>query len=852
MCVIRTNNQQAEKQKNHMNIKSLLLFALLYLMPLCIPDAALRAQSMTDEQVLNYVTKETQRGATQSSIVAYLIKRGVTTAQLQRVRRIAERMKTEEKNGDRTTVEKGSVRQIPVPTTTMNKTELRQQELGINGDISAVDSTSKIKDLTTEMDLKNSRKVFGRNIFSIDNLTFAPSQNIATPANYVLGTGDEVIVNIWGASQQTLQEQISPDGYIVVPNVGPVHLGGLTVSRAKAVLKEKLGSRYSNSHFDLSLGGVRSLQVQVMGEVVRPGTYTLPSLASAFNALYCAGGINDIGTLRNIRVFRQGQQVAAIDVYDYLLHGNTKGDVRLHDGDLILVGPYDCLVEITGNVKRPMFYEMKKTETVKDLLDYAGGFDGKAYTKNVRLKRSMGAEYSIHSIEEFQMGAFTLADGDLVEADENMARFNNLVEVRGAVKHPGQFQLGGNIQSVKDLVLAADGLLESAYTERAIMHREREDKSREMTNIDIVGILNGTATDVPLRNSDVLFIPNKLEMEGERTMQIAGEINYPGAYPYADKTTLKDAILQAGGMTHAGSLARIDVYRRLRDAQALEDGAKAAEYYSFALDEDYNLVRDTVFELKPYDVVYIRKSPGYEEQRNIRVEGQVNFPGTYAMTTKNYRLSDLIRDCGGVSDQGYAHGASLVRVMTPAERQQRDALNLRSQIEIYEDGLREGKDMNMQVADSLLAMKSITDNTYPVAIELDKALKEPGCVYDLILREGDIVTVPRPEFTIKVSGEVMHPVAMAYEEGKNLNYYIRHAGGYARKAYRSRVYGIHMNGTVVKLSANSIRDIEPGTEIVVPSKAGKKGMSTPEILSMSSTAASMASVIVALMNIIAK
>jgi protein involved in polysaccharide export with SLBB domain len=850
MCVKYA--QTETKQKNHMDIKKLLLLALLFIMPLCIPDAALRAQAMTDEQVLDYVTKETQRGASQSSIVAYLIKRGVTTAQLQRVRRKAERMKAEEKTGDRTKGGGRATQQEILPTTAMNKTELRQQELGITGDISVADSTSQAKDLTADMDLENARKVFGRNIFSIDNLTFAPSQNIATPANYVLGAGDEVIVNIWGASQQTLQEQITPDGYIVVPGVGPVHLGGLTVSRAKAVLKEKLGSRYANSHFDLSLGGIRSLQVQVMGEVVRPGTYTLPSLSSAFNALYSAGGINEIGTLRDIRVFRQGQQVATIDVYDYLLHGNTKGDVRLHDGDVILVGPYDCLVEITGNVKRPMFYEMKKTETVKDLLDYAGGFDGKAYTKNVRLKRSMGAEYSIHSIEEFQMGAFTVADGDLVEADENMARFNNLVEVRGAVKHPGQFQLGGNIQSVKDLVLAADGLLESAYTERAIMHREREDKSREMTNIDIVGILNGTATDVPLRNNDVLFIPNKLEMDGERTMQVAGEINYPGVYPYADKTTLKDVILQAGGMTHAGSLARIDVYRRLRDAQALQDGAKAAEYYSFALDEDYNLVRDTVFELKPYDVIYIRKSPGYEEQRIIRVEGQVNFPGTYAMTTKNYRLSDLIRDCGGVSDQGYAHGASLIRVMTPAERQQRDALNLRSQIEIYEDGLREGKDMNMQVADSLLAMKSITDNTYPVAIELDKALTEPGCVYDLILREGDVITVPRPEFTVKVSGEVMHPVAMAYEEGKNLNYYIRHAGGYARRAYRSRVYGIHMNGTVVKLSANSIRDIEPGTEIVVPSKAGKKGMSTAEIMSMSSTAASLSSVIVALMNVITR
>lgn len=825
-----------------MKIKTLLLISFLTVTPFLSREGSLMAQSMTDDQVLTYVTEETEKGTSQSAIVSYLVRKGVTTAQLQRVRRKAERMKAEER-----AAQKGQML-----TATANNTELRQKELGITGDVVSADSTSNAKDLTKEMDESNARKVFGRNIFSTQNLTFAPSQNIATPANYVLGAGDEVVINIWGASQQTVQQTISADGYIVIPNVGLVRLAGLTVSKAKATLKEKLGKSYGDSHFELSVGGIRSLQIQVMGEVVRPGTYTLSSLSSAFNALYAAGGINELGTLRDIRVFRQGQKIATVDVYEYLIKGHTSGNVHLADGDVILVGPYDCLVEITGNVKRPMFYEMKRTETVKDLLDYAGGFDGKAYTKSVRLKRSMGTEYTIHSIEEFQMGSFKLADGDLVEADENMARFNNLVEVCGAVKHPGQFQLGGNIQSVKELVLAADGLLESAYTERAIMHREREDKTREMTSVDVLGILNGEVTDVPLRNGDVLFIPNKLEMQGERTIQVSGEVNYPGVYPFAEKTTLKDVILQSGGMTHAGSLARIDVYRRLRDANALEDGAAAAKSFTFSLDENYDLTMDTVFELKPFDVVYIRKSPGYEEQKNVAVNGQVNFPGTYAMTTKNYRLSDLIRDCGGVSEQGYVRGASLVRTMNEAERQQRDALNLRSQIEIYEDGLRDGKDMNMQVADSLLAMKSISDNTYPVAIELEKALAEPGCVYDLILREGDVITVPRPEFTVKVSGEVMHPVSMAYEEGKNLNYYIRHAGGYARKAYRSKVYGIHMNGSVVKLSANSVRDIEPGTEIVVPSKAGRKGMTTPEIMSMSSTAASMASVIVALMNIITK
>ena len=816
--------------------------ALLAIAPLCTPESTILAQSMTDDQVLNYVTKETQRGASQSAIVAYLIKHGGTTAQLQRVRRKAERMKAEEQSA-----QNGGM--LAAATST---TEIRQKELGLTEDVTGVDSTKTSSDLTEEVDIKNQNEVFGRNIFANKDVTFAPSQNMATPANYVLSAGDEVLINIWGASQETLQQIITADGYVVMQGVGPIHLAGLTVSRAKDVLRDKLSANYGDCHFDLSLVNASTVQVMVMGEVTNPGAYMMSSLSTAFNALYLAGGVNTLGTLRDIRVFRDGKQIATIDIYDYILHGNTSDNISLSDGDVIIVGPYDCLVQITGHVKRPMWYEMKRGETLKDLLEYAGGFDSKAYTKGLRVKRSVGTEYSIHSVDEMQMGAFSMADGDLVEADENMARFSNMVEVRGAVKHPGQFQIGGSIMTVRDLLNASEGLLESAYTERAIMHREKEDKSKEMTSVDINGIMNGTANDIPLRNGDVLFVPNKLEMQGNRTIQVSGEINYPGIYPFADHTTLKDVILQAGGMTQAGSLARVDIYRRLRDVHATADGAMASEQFTFALDDNFDLMRDTVFELKPFDVVYIRKSPAYEEQKSISIEGQVNFPGTYAMTTKQYRLSDLMRDCGGATDQAYIKGASLIRFMNQAEREQRDANNLRTQIDIYEDGLREGKDLNMQVADSLLTMKAITSGTYPVAIELDKALKNPGSVYDIVLREGDVINVPLPEYTVKVSGEVMHPVSMAYETGKNLNYYIRHAGGYARKAYKRRVYGIHMNGSVVRLSANSVHDIEPGTEIVVPSKAGRRGLTTTEIMSMSSGAASLASVIVALMNIITR
>ena len=813
-----------------MKTKILLLLLLFALPPLFGTGA--KAQSMSDDQVLSYIAKETQSGTPQSTIATNLIAKGVTMTQLQRVRRKAERLKAEEKTAD--------------------DAASHQEEVGIVEASKPDDENAAGQDLTIKEDKKNERQVFGRNIFSSRNLTFEPSQNIATPANYVLGAGDDVTINVWGASQETFQQTISPDGYIVVSGVGPIRLAGLSINKAKETIRARLGQTYADCHFDLTVAGLRSMQVQVMGEVVRPGTYTLSSLSSAFNALYAAGGVNDIGSLRDIRVYRRGNQIASIDVYDYILHGNTTRDIRLSDGDVIKVGPYDCLVKIIGHVKRPMWYEMKKSETVKDLLEYSGGFDGKAYTKGLRLKRTMGSEYSIYSIEDAQMGTFQLADGDLVEADENLVRYSNMVEVKGAVKHPGEYQLGDKIQSVKDLLLAADGLIESAYTKRAIMHREKEDKSREIMSVDAKGILDGTAADIPLHNGDVLFIPDELDMRGNLTVQVNGEINYPGIYPYAEHTTLREMLLLAGGLTQAGSLARVDVFRRLRDVNATTDNERAAEHFTFALNEDFTIAQDTVFELKPFDIVYFRKSPAYEEQKNVSVTGQVNFPGTYTITKKNYRLTDLIRDCGGFTEQGYIRGASLQRVMNQKEKEQRNANNLRSQIDIYEEGLRDGKDLNLQLADSLLSLKAVTDNTYSIAVDLEKAMKEPGSIHDLVLREGDVLSIPKPNNTVKISGEVMHPVSMAYEKGKSVKYYIKRAGGYARKAYKRHAYGIHMNGSVMKLSSRTSKHIEPGTEIVVPSKAGRKGMTTPEIMSTASTAASLSSVIVAIMHIITK
>lgn len=815
---------------------------------LLISMSAMAQSSMTDDQVLKYLVTETQKGTSQQKMAAELLKKGVTTTQLQRVRKKAEKLREEAGSSSKKDKKKDKKGKKDDNELDMDASQSRAEELGLEqGEEELVgESTEDILGITAE----DQRQVFGRNIFNAKNLTFQPSANLATPANYTIGPGDMVVINIWGASQQTIEGEVSSDGYIVVESVGPIKLAGLSVERAKSMLRNKLGQYYSDCSIDLSLSETRSIQVQVMGEVKVPGTYTLSSLSTAFNALYMAGGISKIGTLRDIKVYRGGKNISNIDVYDYILNGNSRGDIRLEDNDVIVVGAYDCLVQIKGNVKRPMWYEMKKSETVKDLLNYAGSFTGNAYTKNVRLTRKSGEEYSIHTIDEFQMGSFALADEDMIQVDSIRARFSNRVEVRGAAKHPGLYELGGKIQSVRDLLLAAEGLSEDAYEGRAIMHRENDDLTLRMINVDIHGIIAGTTSDIPLKKNDVLFIPSKSDMLGERIIDVKGEVTYPGQYPYADNTTIQDIILQTGGLTEAGSLARVDVFRRIRDNKSSLAGANSAINFSFSLNENFSIQEDTTFFLEPYDIVVVRKSPSYEEQRVITVEGEVNFEGQYSLTNKNFRLSDLIKACGGLTDEAYSRGAKLLRLMTQEEMEQRDQANLKAQIKLYEDGLKEGKDMNMQIADSLLSLKINTSNTFPVAINLEKAMANPGSDDDILLREGDVLYVPQYTNIIKISGEVMYPVSMSFEKGRNLAYYIHHAGGYSSNASKRKVYGINANGSIVKLGSNSVKDIEPGMEIVVPQKNNKKKLSTTEIIGIGSGIAALASVIVALLNAI--
>ena len=665
-------------------MKKLLIIA--FLLGFC-SIGSFAQSSMTDEQVMQFVLKEYERGTSQAQIVTKLMQRGVDINQIRRVKNTYDRM---QKNQGLGTVDDGTsatsrMRVNNGDTKEMDAQEMQRRRLEAQrGTSQRMQSAREARHTYNEADedfvtindqvgymLPDSlemlyeesgkRKVFGRDIFNNKMLTFEPNMNIATPQNYRLGPGDAVFIDIYGASQKTVQSTVSPDGTVTIEGFGPVQVSGMTVSQANAHLRSTLGSRYSSSQIRLTVGQTRTIMVNVMGEVKAPGTYTLSAFASVFHALYMAGGVNDLGTLRNIKVYRNSQLISTVDIYDYILNGKLTGNVRLAENDVIVVGPYDCLVNITGKVKRPMFYEMRRNESVGTLLKYAGGFTGDAYTKSVRLVRKTGREFSVYNVDEFDMSSFHLADEDSVSVDSILPRFANMVEVKGAVFRPGMYQVGGNITTVRELLESCEGVTEEAFTAHAVMHRMKEDRTLQVIAVDIDGIMKGTVPDLALKPNDVLFIPTKQEMMEEQTITIHGEVQYPGVYKYAENETLEDFVLQAGGLKQTASTVKVDVARRVSNPKAFQTDSIIARTYSFALKDGFVIDGEPGFTLMPFDEVYVRKSPGFYQQQNVVVEGEVMFSGTYTLERKNQRLSDLIKAAGGVNDRAYTKGARLER-----------------------------------------------------------------------------------------------------------------------------------------------------------------------------------------------
>ena len=824
---------------------------------------------LTDKQVMEYVEMGMQQGKSQQQIATELARRGVTREQAERVKKLYEQG---QKSGKSATSKSGNSRTDANKDLTSDKEYVGRDFNFENGNATGT-SKSKVYKYVTTQELPEGADslsfsldktgnlvsksgvtifkeelpedmVFGRNIFNTSNLTFEPSSNLPTPANYRLGAGDEIIIDIWGTSQVSIQQTITPDGAINIDNLGLVFLNGMTVNQATNYLRKELNKIYAGlsdenptSHIKVSLGNSRTIQVNVMGEVYQPGTYAISAFSTVFHALYNAGGVSDIGSLRNIQVVRNGKSIANVDVYDFIMQGKTKDDISLQEGDVIIVNPYEALVKIEGNVKRPMKYEMKADETVATLLKYAGNFASDAYTRSMKLVRQNGKEYQIFTVDDMDYSVFKLKDGDVLTAEAILDRYENKLEVKGAVYRPGIYQFGGDLNTVKQLIEKADGVMADAFLGRAVLHREREDLTKEIIQVDLKAILNGSRPDIALKRNDVLYIPSIHDLQDLGNIELFGEVARPGKYIYADNMTLEDLIIQAGGLLESASTVKVDVSRRIKDAKSTEATSTIGKMFSFALKDGFVVDGEAGFVLEPYDQVYVRRSPGYQPQVNVTIEGEILYNGTYSLTTKNERLSDLVKKAGGATPYAYIKGAKLMRKANEEEmKRMADVMKI----------------MQREMGAQTDSLKLELDSIYSVGIDLEKALAKPGSDADIALREGDQLIIPEMTNTVKINGAVMLPNTVSYKKGETVSYYISQAGGYANGARKSKAFIIYMNGQVAEVKKFSKKQIEPGCEIVVPikdkSKADKWNIQTilgiaSSIGSLGLTAASVANIL---------
>ena len=799
------------------------LFRLFLLVLMLGSTPSLMAQGMSDQQVLEYVKEGIKQGKEQKQMAAELARKGVTKEQAIRVKELYEKQ--------------NNVNTSNATGTDINESRLREEMKENTSDM--------LEDHPTAQDLSREDQVFGRNIFNTRNLTFEPSVNLATPSNYRLGPGDEVIIDIWGASQNTIRQAISPDGTINIQKIGPVYLSGLTVSEANDYLKKSLNKIYNglnnttdpSSDIRLTLGNIRTIQINVMGEVVQPGTYALSAFSTVFHALYRAGGVSDIGSLRNVQLVRNGKKLTTIDVYEFIMKGNAQDDIRLQEGDVVIVPAYDVLVKISGKVKRPMRFEMKKDEPLSTLIKYAGGFDADAYTRSLRVVRQNGEEYEVNTVKDIDYSVYKMRNGDVVTAEAILNRFTNKLEVRGAVYRPGIYQLSGTLNTVRELVNEAQGLTGDAFLNRSVLYRQHDDLTTEVLPVDIKSIMDGTSPNIALQKNDILYIPSIHDLSDRGNITVHGEVAKPDSYPYADNMTLEDLIIQAGGLREAASTVRVDVTRRIKNPRSTADNDTIGQMFSFALKDGFVIDGQPGFVLQPYDEVYVRRSPGYQAQQNVGIEGEILFGGTYALTSREERLSDLVNKAGGATNYAYLRGAKLTRVANADEKKRMaDVIRL----------------MRRQLGEEMMDSLGIDiEDTFTVGIDLERALRNPKSSSNIVLREGDIISIPKNTNTVTINGAVMVPNTVSYLEGKDIDYYLNQAGGYSDNAKKSKKFIVYMNGEVTRVKGNGKKQIEPGCEIIVPSKS-KKRTNVGEILGYATSFSSLGMMIASIANLIKK
>lgn len=736
------------------------------------------AQVMSDEQIVSFVQSEHAAGKDQATIASELLSRGVSR---ERIAQISQRYSGMRSNG-----------------ASLARTE--------SFDRGRVDNSEAVNLEFVDQNTVQKSAIFGHDVFRSKNLSFAPSMNVATPVTYILGPGDEIILDVFGASQSSAAMKVSPDGTIVVDKVGPVHVSGMTVAQAERALRQKVGQHYQSSDLKVTVGQTRAIVVNVLGEVNTPGTYSISAFSSVFNALYLAGGITDIGTIREIKVIRNGRVISTVDVYDYILNGNLTGNIMLTDNDVINVGTYDRLVKVSGSVKRPMYYELKGDENLSTLVGFAGGFTGNAFRDRIRVERMDAHGLGVHTVENGEYDAFMLNDGDIVSIDSVVDRYHDMVQVSGAVFHPGKYSLKSDCNSVKTLVEMAGGLMEDAVRGRASLYRMNEDRTKREISIDLAAVIDGKAPDVLLMNEDELVIGSEASRIYGKTLQIFGEVHKPGTYAYSQNQTLQNLIIAAGGLRDEASLLNVEVARSIiylsEEERSEVDDRTSSKIYSIVLKDGLPIDGDTDFKLQPKDVVTIHTSPDFDNHKVMMIEGEVQYAGMYVLTDVEERLSDIVTRAGGLKSTAYPSDAVLIRRLSDEETARKDKL-----IRLAHS------------SDSTDIRTLDIANQYYVGIDLKKALADPGSEHDIVLREGDILRIPTYNNTVSVNGEVLNPNVVSFVPGKGLGFYINQGGGYTARAHRRKVYIIYANGQVSRASRG---EIKPGCEILVPTRPERK------------------------------
>lgn len=793
-----------------------------------------RVDELSDDQVRSFMRQAGANGMGDAQLEQIAQARGMRPEEIKKLRDRVEKLKKEDKKqSDPNRVE---------PKTGTDGRQLNYE----------ADSLSKQRNPETEAEkalLELRSKIFGADLFKNSNLTFEPNLNMATPQNYVIGPNDEILIDIYGNSEVSYNLKVSPEGTINVQYVGIIPVAGLTIEAATSRIRSRMtsvygGLRNGSTNLNVAIGNIRSIKVILTGEVVKPGTYTLPSLANVFNALYSSGGPTENGSFRAIELIRGGKKIAIIDIYDFLMKGEIDNNLRLQDQDIIRLPVYQSRIEIVGEVKRPGIFELRPGESFKNLLIFAGEFTENAFKTRVKVLKNTDTERRIADISSDAFSEYKPSSGDKYFVDRVLERFANRVSIEGAIFRPGQYELEPGLK-LSQLIKKAEGVKEDAFMQRGYITRLKPDNQIELLSFNVGGVLNGTSPDIQLSREDVINISSIFDLREEYTLSIDGEVRMPGSFPYAENITLEELIIQAGGFTEGASARRVEVSRRVRNSDVLSQSAITAEVFQVDIDRDLKFSREA-FVLHPFDIVSVRNASGYEVQRQVKIQGEVVYPGTYTILNKDERISDIVKRAGGLTVLAYTKGASLKRPGVP------DAGV--DSTELAKEKLNKIRRLQTTVGDSTNVEDGVEEavkNTN-VGISLEKILASPRSGYDLIMEEGDIITIPKQLQTIKVSGEVLSPVTIIYEKGIGFKNYISQSGGFSDRSLKRRSYILYANGAVKStrkiIFFNNYPSVSPGAEIFVPKKLDKKPLSATEIVGISSGLASLAVIILNLVR----